>query len=96
MVVLNLQNTTPGRHGLPYKSCMLCVSLVVGTTAIAFIYLLFSAGYISIDAAIWTAIGVFIAAAIYESVLLSLIVKHMLNRVRENVNGTSSQRRVSS
>jgi len=41
-------------------------------------------GYISTDAALWAAAGVFIVAALYESFLLSLITRHMINRVNEN------------
>lgn len=83
VVVLNLQNAAVKSRELPFKCRMLCVSLVVGTLAVAFIFLLFYVGLISVEVALWTAIGVFFAAAIYESLLLSLIVRHMLNRTRE-------------
>jgi len=81
--VLNIQNTTIQSGELPFRCRMLCVSLVVGTLAVAFIFLLFYVGLISVEVALWTAIGVFFAAALYESLLLSLIVRHMLNRTRE-------------
>lgn len=81
MVVLNIQNTTTQSGELPFKCRMLCVSLVVGTLAVAAIFSLFYVGLISIDVAIWSAMSVFVAAAFYESFLLSLIVRHMLNRV---------------
>ena len=83
MVVLNVQDTTLRSSELPFKCRMLCVSLVFGTLAVAAIFWLFYVGLISIDAAIWSAMGVFFAAALYESFLLSLIVRHMLKRVEK-------------
>ena len=83
MVVLNVQYTTLRSSELPFKCRMLCVSLVFGTLAVAVIFWLFYVGLISIDAAIWSAMGVFFAAALYESFLLSLIVRHMLRRVEK-------------
>lgn len=83
VVVLNLQNSAVQGHELPFKCRMLCVSLVFGTLAVAFIFLLFHVGFISVEVALWTAMGVFVAAAIYESVLLSLIVRHLLNQTRD-------------
>lgn len=84
VVVLNIQNTTPQGGELPFKCRMLCVSLVVGTLAVALIFSLFHLGLISIGVAIWTSMGVFLAAAFYECFLLSLIVRHMLKKVGKN------------
>ena len=81
MVVSNIQTATTQSGELPFKCRMLCVSLVVGTIAVAFIFSLFYIGLISIDVTIWTAMGVFCAAAFYESFLLSMIVRHMLRKV---------------
>jgi len=83
VVVMNVQNTTIESGELPFKCRMLCVSLVVGTLAVAVIFLLFYVGLMPIDAAIWAAMGVFFAAAFYESFLLSLIVRHMLKGVEK-------------
>jgi hypothetical protein len=45
---------------------------------------LYYMGYISSEAALWAAAGVFVMAAIYESFLLFLITRYMLNKVNEN------------
>ena len=80
-----MQSSTTKSSKLPFKCHMVCVSLVGGTLLIALIYLVYYLGYISIEAAMWAGGGVFIAAAIYETFLMSLITKHMLNRVDENL-----------
>jgi len=66
---------------------MVCVSLVGGTLLIALIYIIYYLGYITIEAAMWAAGGVFVAAAIYETFLMSLITRHML----KSVNGMSEK-----
>jgi len=63
---------------------MVCVSLVGGSLVLALIYIVYYMGYISAEAAIWAAAGVFIMAALYESFLLSLITRHMLTRLNGN------------
>jgi len=79
-----MQNTTVKNSKLPFKCPMLCISLVVGSLALALIYVIYYMGYISTETALWAAAGVFIVAALYESFLLSLITRHMLNSVNEN------------
>ena len=79
-----MQSATAKNSNLPFKCHMVCVSLVGGTLLIALIYIVYYLGYISIEAAMWAGGGVFIAAAIYETFLMSLITKYMLNRVDEN------------
>ncbi len=49
-------------------------------------FLLYYTGYISTEVAIWVATGVFVLAAIYESFLLSLVAKHMLDRLKEDAS----------
>jgi biotin transporter BioY len=77
-------STTSKSSELPFKCRMVCVSLVGGTLLIAIIYLFYYFGFISIEAAMWAGGGVFIAAAIYETVLMSLITRYMLGRVNNN------------
>lgn len=72
---------------LPFKCRMVCVSLVGGTLSIALIYIIHYLGYITIEAAMWAAGGVFVAAAIYETFLMSLITRHML----KSINGKSEK-----
>ena len=67
-----MQSAAARNRNLPFKCRMVCVSLVGGTLLIALIYIIYYMGYISIEAAMWAGGGVFIAAAIYESFLLSL------------------------
>lgn len=79
-----MQNTTTQNSKLPFRCRMLCVSLVVGSLMLALIILLHYMGYISGEAALWAAAGVLVMAAIYESFLLFLITRYMLNSVNEN------------
>jgi len=79
-----MQSAAAKNRKLPFKCRMVCVSLVGGTLLIALIYIIYYLGYISIEAAMWAGGGVFVAAAIYETFLMSLITRHMLNRVNEN------------
>jgi len=48
------------------------------------VFLLYYMGYISIEVAGWAAAGIFVAAAIYESFLLTLITRHMLKWGNDN------------
>ncbi len=73
--------TTTQKSKLPFKCRALCVSLAGASALLIVDYLLYYIGYISAEAAIWVAIGVFVLAAIYESFLLSLIAKHMLKQI---------------
>lgn len=79
-----MQNTTIQRSKLPFKCRVLCVSLVGGSLMLIVDYSLYYMGYISTEAALWAAAGIFVIAAIYESFLLSLVAIHMLNRLKED------------
>ena len=79
-----MQSTAAKNSTLPFRCRMVCVSLVGGTLLIALIYSIYYFGYISIETAVWAWGGVFIAAAIYETFLMSLITRHMLNSISEN------------
>ena len=79
-----MQNDAAKNSKLPFRCPILCVSLVGGSLLLALIYIVYYMGYISTDAALWAAAGVFIVAVLYESFLLSLITRHMINRVNEN------------
>ncbi len=63
---------------------MLVVTLVAGIVILIPLYLLYNAGYVSADVTIWLTIGVFVAAAGYESYLFYLITKAMMKRVDED------------
>lgn len=76
-----MQSAAPKNSKLPFKGCMVCVSPVGGTLLMVLIYIVYCMVYTSIDAAMWVAGGVFCMAAIYETFLMSLITRHMLNRV---------------
>jgi hypothetical protein len=79
-----MQSTTAKNSKLPFKCRMVCVSLVGGSLSLVLIYIVYYMGYISTEAALWAAAGVFILVALYESFLLSLITRHMLNSLNEN------------
>jgi len=76
-----MQSAAAKSSNLPYKCRMVCVSLVGGSTLLVLIYIILYLGFISIEAAMWAWGGVFVAAAIYETCLMSIITRHMLNRV---------------
>ena len=73
-------------NNLPYKCRMICVSLIGGSLTLAFIFFIYYLEYISIETAIWISAGVFILLAIYESVLFSLLTRHMINMVNKNTD----------
>ena len=79
-----MQSATAKNSKLPFKCRMVCVSLIGGSLALVLIYTVYYMGYISTEAALWAAAGVFIMVALYESFLLSLITRHMLNSLNEN------------
>ena len=69
---------------LPFKCRMLCVSLATASLLLVIIFSLYYVDYISTEVAIWATVAVFVVAAIYESFLLSLVARYMLNSVNEN------------
>ena len=79
-----MQNTTTQNSRLPFNCRMLCVSLGGASIMLTLIFSLYYVDYISAEVAIWAAVGVFVMAAIYESFLLSLIARYMLNSVNKN------------
>ena len=79
-----MQNATTQNSKLPFKCRMLVVSLAGASLMLIIILLLSYMGYISTEVAIYAAVGVFVAAAIYESFLFFLITRHMLNTVNKN------------
>jgi biotin transporter BioY len=66
---------------LPFKCRMLCLSLALASLILLLLYLLVGLDYLSTETAIWLAVGVFIAAAVYESFLFTLITRHLLRQV---------------
>jgi len=65
---------------IPFKCRMICVSLIGGSLTLAFIFFIYYLEYISIETAIWVSMSVFIILAIYESILFSLLTRHMINK----------------
>ncbi len=80
----SMEDTCSKNIKLPFKCRMLCVSLIGGSLVLAFIFLIYYLGYISIETAIWVSMGIFITLAIYESILLSLITVNMIKRLNNN------------
>lgn len=66
---------------LPFHCHMLWISLLGATFILAIIYELAQNQYISGDTAIWSAVWVFTAAAVYETFLFSLITRHMMKKL---------------
>ena len=71
---------------LPYKSRMVCVTLIGGSLTLVFIFIIYYMGYISTETAIWVSMGAFIIFAAYESMLLTLITRHMVNELNKKQN----------
>ncbi|TVO70039.1 hypothetical protein [Sedimenticola selenatireducens] len=70
---------------LPYSYHMLWVSLAVSLVILTPIYLLHHSGYLSTEVTVWITMGVILAAAIYESFLLYLLTRHMLNKTSDHL-----------
>jgi len=83
-----MQHCTAQNRKLPFKCRMLCVSLAIASILLTVIVSLYYMNYISMDVAIWATVGVFVAAAVYESFLLSLVVRHMLKSIDDNTEGS--------
>ena len=79
-----MQTTCTDNSQLPFKCCMVCVSLIGGSMALVFIFLIYYMGYISTEVSIWVSMGLFIALAFYESFLLSFITRHMIKGINKN------------
>ena len=83
-----MQNNTIQNSKLPFRCRMVCVSLIGGSLLLAFVFLLFYIDWITIEAALWTATVIFISIAIYESILLSLITRCMINGINKSPENT--------
>jgi hypothetical protein len=79
-----MQPPRPQQEKLPFRCRVLCLSLLGATLLLLLDYYLYAAGYLSMLVAIWLATAVFVLAALYESFLLSLVVKHMFKSLRGN------------
>jgi len=69
---------TAAPRQLPFRWGLVCLSLVVGSLLLVLLFVLYAQGYLSIEAAAWIAFGIFAGAALYETLLLSLITRHLL------------------
>ncbi|MCP4074757.1 MAG: hypothetical protein GY744_01055 [Gammaproteobacteria bacterium] len=79
-----MQNNKVQNSKLPFRCRMVCVSLVGGSLLLAFVFLLFYIDFISIEVALWVAAVIFVSIAIYESILLSLITRCMINGINKS------------
>ncbi len=80
-----MKDTPTISNKLPFKCRALCVSLAGASLLLIVDFLLYSLGYLSTEVAIWVATAVFLLAAIYESFLLSVITKHMIKKLNQDV-----------
>ena len=83
-----MQNNTVQNSKLPFRCRMVCVSLVGGSLLLAFVFLLFYINFISIEVTLWVTAVIFVSIAIYESILLSLITRCMINGISKNQENT--------
>lgn len=79
------QNSCKKNSEIPFKCRMICVSLIGGSLILTFVFFIYYLEYISIETAIWVSAGVFIILAIYESILFSLLTRHMINMVNKDI-----------
>jgi hypothetical protein len=78
-------HTTPlANRRLPYHCSVLCGSLAGATVLLLFLYLLYVVGLLSAETAFIAAIGVFLLAALFESSLVFVIMRHMMKKLRNN------------
>jgi hypothetical protein len=80
-----MQNIATQSSKLPFNCRMLCVSLAVASFLLAIIISLYYLNYISTEIAMWATVSVFVAAAIYESFLLSLVARYMFKSANESL-----------
>ena len=71
-----MQNITIQNSKRPFRCCLLCLSLVGGSLILSLIFIVYYIGYISIEAAVLSAISVTVTAAIYEIILLFQITRY--------------------
>ncbi len=83
-----MQSSTAQYSKLPFHCRMVCVSLVGGSLLLVFVFLLYYLDFISIEVAGWAAAAIFMAAALYETFLLTLITRHMLNQGKQKSAGS--------
>lgn len=81
-----MEDRHPKNCKLPFKCRALCISLAGASILLILDFILYYQDYISTESAIWVATAIFVLAALYESFLLSVITKHMINRLKHNVN----------
>lgn len=79
-----LKNTQLHRYGIPFKPRLLSLSLGVASLLLLIIYFLSRMAILSTETAIFAAVGVFAAAAIYESILFSLVTRHMMQKLNND------------
>lgn len=76
---------------LPFRPSMFSLSLGFASLLLISIYFLVLMDIISTEAAIFAIVGVFAAAAVYESILFSLVTRHMMqtinNVAKKDING---------
>ncbi len=70
-----------GDNKLPVSWYMVVATLVAAIVILIPLYHVYNAGYISAGLTIWITVGVFVAAAVYESYLFYMITKTMLDRI---------------
>jgi len=74
-----MQTTCKKNSQLPYKVRMVCVTLIGGSLTLAIIFIIYYMGFITAETAIWVSMVAFILFAVYESMLFTLITRHMIN-----------------
>lgn len=79
------------RKMLPFRPRMFSLSLGFASLLLISIYFLALMDVISTEVAIFAIVGVFAAAAVYESILFSLVTRHMMQKIsnvsRKDIKG---------
>lgn len=69
---------------LPVKSWAVLISLGGATVLLVVIYVLAQMALISTETAVWAAVSVFIATAVVEVILFTIVTMHMMQKVGED------------
>lgn len=78
---------------LPFKSRMLSLSLGGATLLLILIYLCYRMAIIGGETAMWAAVWVFVAAAVYESYMFSLVTRHMMRKLGKSATNKDKKPR---
>lgn len=79
------------RAKLPVKWWAALLSLAGATAILVIIYVLRQVELISTEVAIGAAVGVFVAAAVFETILFTVVTLHLMRKVGESAGDEENE-----